>query len=418
VLPLLAAAALLLVPASASATTATDRLIGGTDATATDVPYQALVLPGPYLCGGAILDATHVVTAAHCVYDEDAGAITAPSAIAVHAGITDRHVTGQAPAVTGVSVYPAYNPSLQTGDVAVLTLAGPGFTFGSTVKAIPLTDVGYRPGDSDDLTLSGWGSDVPRSPYDTTTVPHAVDTLQVATTVRTNGACASVYAPFPDDLLLCAGQANLDACQGDSGGPLAVNTNGTWSLVGIVSFGFGCASIENLPGVYTRVASSDFATILSAFPRGTITATPATNDQPTTTRPPAPILAPTTTVTPPPVPAPGDTSAPRTRLVRIHCVRGICVLDLRASDPLPSAGIKGLQASVTTSYKSTCVVKKHRKPCTKTVVKHLTAKAVGGLSYKITTPRLRAGKQAFKVYAVDLAGHRQAKATTVKATTR
>ncbi|HWI71591.1 MAG TPA: serine protease [Baekduia sp.] len=252
VLALLATAAL--VPATASAASATDRLIGGTNATSTDVPWQALVLPGPYLCGGAILDATHVVTAAHCVYDEDAGEITVPADITVHAGITDRHVMGQAPAVTGVSVYPSYNPSAQTGDVAVLTLAAPGFTFGSTVKAIALTAVGYRPAPTDDLTLSGWGSNVPRSPYDTTTVPHAVDNLQVATTLHTNAGCATVYAPFPDDLLLCAGEENLDACQGDSGGPLAVTISGTPALAGIVTGGAGCAW-AGFPGYYARVAN-------------------------------------------------------------------------------------------------------------------------------------------------------------------
>jgi secreted trypsin-like serine protease len=252
VLALLATAAL--VPATASAGLATDRLIGGTNATSTDVPWQALVLPGPYLCGGAILDATHVVTAAHCVYDDDEGKITAPAQVIVHAGITDRHQAGQAPTVTSVSVYPSYNPALQTGDVAILTLAAPGFTLGSTVAAIPLTDIGYRPAPTDNLTLSGWGSNVARSPSDTTTVPHAVDNLQVATTLHPNPGCATVYAPFPDDVLLCAGQANLDACQGDSGGPLVIMLTGTPTLAGIVTGGAGCAW-PGFPGYYARVAN-------------------------------------------------------------------------------------------------------------------------------------------------------------------
>ena len=51
-------------------------VVGGTSAGASDVPWQALVLiwPDPssnsaYLCGGSILDATHILTAAHCVFD-------------------------------------------------------------------------------------------------------------------------------------------------------------------------------------------------------------------------------------------------------------------------------------------------------------------------------------------------------------
>ena len=121
------------------------RVVGGSQATSTDAPWQALVLPDGYLCGGAILDVTHVVTAAHCVYDDEEHEILAPSAITVHAGITNRFAAGQHPAVTGVSVYPGYDPDMQTSDVAILTLATP-LSFSSTVKAIELTDVGYRPG--------------------------------------------------------------------------------------------------------------------------------------------------------------------------------------------------------------------------------------------------------------------------------
>ncbi|XP_071535546.1 vitellin-degrading protease-like [Panulirus ornatus] len=53
--------------------------------------------------------------------------------------------------------------------------------------------------------------------------------------------------------MLCGGTVQRDACEGDSGGPLLVQTDGSWHLAGVVSFGTWCAR-PGYPGVYTNIA--------------------------------------------------------------------------------------------------------------------------------------------------------------------
>ena len=56
--------------------------------------------------------------------------------------------------------------------------------------------------------------------------------------------------------MMCAGyrEGGIDACQGDSGGPLVWQSPGGPVLVGVVSFGDGCARKLKY-GIYTRVSA-------------------------------------------------------------------------------------------------------------------------------------------------------------------
>jgi len=57
---------------------------------------------------------------------------------------------------------------------------------------------------------------------------------------------------FPDEQICAGGNEGKDACQGDSGGPFVHDRSDVFELVGVVSWGLGCAR-PGVYGVYTEV---------------------------------------------------------------------------------------------------------------------------------------------------------------------
>ena len=70
-LPLAVLLTLVLLCAAAPAAAAQKRIIGGSNVSIESHPYQVKVETGLGNCGGSIRDASHVITAAHCVVDEE-----------------------------------------------------------------------------------------------------------------------------------------------------------------------------------------------------------------------------------------------------------------------------------------------------------------------------------------------------------
>ena len=88
-------------------------------------------------------------------------------------------------------------------------------------------------------------------------VPDIIQEVTVNT--LTNSQCKSsnnFYVDRITDNMICAEPAgSRDACGGFSGSPLAVlGQDGSYSQIGIVSWGKGCAK-PGYPGVYTRLTA-------------------------------------------------------------------------------------------------------------------------------------------------------------------
>ncbi|CAG0892585.1 unnamed protein product [Cyprideis torosa] len=98
--------------------------------------------------------------------------------------------------------------------------------------------------------VSGWGTTKSEGSLAENLLFAPVDMMK-------HSECVSIMAKKStikiDETMICAGGNDKDACQGDSGGPLACDNEGESVLVGIVSWGIGCAT-PGVPGVYTNVA--------------------------------------------------------------------------------------------------------------------------------------------------------------------
>ncbi|HEX6458311.1 MAG TPA: serine protease [Thermoleophilaceae bacterium] len=271
------------------------KIVNGADASATDFPFQALLYKaggdptstptapgGDRICGGVIINDTHIITAAHCVYDVfRTNQASSPGDYEVRVGTDNLDTTpGQTASVSALSFDPRYDPSTNVHDVAVLTLSSP-LTLGSTVAPINILDKTTFNGlfsSATTLTVSGWGN-MTAEPPDGSATPTFSNTLQaVNVPLVADDTCVSDYAAqsvtVDPALLFCAGDgadpATIpDSCQGDSGGPIVYDTDPspttTYELAGLVDSGIGCAQ-HTFPGIYTRIAEDNVKDFVASDP--------------------------------------------------------------------------------------------------------------------------------------------------------
>ncbi len=246
--------------------TAEGRIVGGVDSDISAVPWQVAVMDASYYqyCGGSILSASWILTAAHCevAVGDKIGA--------GHSKLTTMRSAGQIRTVAQAITFPGYVTSERGKDVMLLRLNAPLDLSGPNAKAIPVATesdaASFAPGAV--ATVSGWGT--------LTSDGASPNQLQrVDVDISTAAQVRAAYGTLTADQLGAA-RAGKDSCQGDSGGPLTVRIGGVAKLVGVVSWGEGCA-LPNTPGMYSRVAS--FATWIGQNVGSGTTPAPAPGDE-------------------------------------------------------------------------------------------------------------------------------------------
>jgi secreted trypsin-like serine protease len=278
-----------LVPAPAPRAKAS--IVGGVGASISSFPFQVALYDtqagspaAGFFCGGVIIDATHVITAAHCIV----GNSDSPGEIAVLAGSSSLSYLdpGSVRDPVQSSTFDAYyNPVSSEDDVALLTLARPlwpGSTAPSingtnTIAPLPLdpraASVYGNPNVSPAIvaTASGWGDTNP-APGHTPSYPTSLRAVQLP--LVPESLCEEQYTSIEQPItgaMICAGggKSHVDTCYGDSGGPLVVDRDTParppedYVLIGLVDFGNGCAQ-SGYAGVYTRIASPAIMSFLSS----------------------------------------------------------------------------------------------------------------------------------------------------------
>ena len=221
------------------------RIVGGIEAIPNSWPWIVSLQLRDHLCGGALIDTRHVLTAAHCLTS------VISSQLRIIAGLHERQNknTGrtQTLTVSRIFMHEQYNTVTQSNDIAILRLSQP-VQLNDYVNLICLP--GPDPQESSSVTVAGWGTTYKNSPLATTL-------RQVSIKVSNSQASAAYPAYFNIQRQIGAGLPNIggkDSCQGDSGGPLMFKNNDIWYLSGVVSFGTECA-LANFPGVYTRTSA-------------------------------------------------------------------------------------------------------------------------------------------------------------------
>uniref|UniRef100_A0A8C6S5N9 pancreatic elastase n=1 Tax=Neogobius melanostomus TaxID=47308 RepID=A0A8C6S5N9_9GOBI len=218
-----------------------ERVVGGEVAKPNSWPWQISLQYRSgssyyHTCGGTLIRAGWVMTAAHCVDT----ARTWRVVLGDH-DIYNQEGSEQFMSVSNVYIHPNWDANrLSAGnDIALLRLSSEA-TLNN--KVLPHNNNCY---------ISGWGRTQTGGQL-------SAQLKQAYLPVVDHNTCSSSgwWGSTVKTNMVCAGGGNESGCQGDSGGPLNCSVGGRWVVHGVTSFvsSSGCNAYRR-PTVFTRASA-------------------------------------------------------------------------------------------------------------------------------------------------------------------
>ncbi|XP_075445250.1 granzyme A-like [Ascaphus truei] len=216
-------------------------IIKGHNAVPHSRPYMVLI-HGQQVCGGALIKANWVLTAAHCKIENKTVII-----LGAHSWQT-KETEQQKYKLSRVVPHPCYDVETKNNDLQLLQLTGQAkLNKFAAVLSLPTSDEDVKAGTK--CIISGWGARDTKVTKPSPTLQETNITIVDRTSCRKQVKTVQITS----NILCGDGQkkgwtGKADVCKGDDGGPLICNGKFT----GVLSAGDGCAKIKT-PGIYTRL---------------------------------------------------------------------------------------------------------------------------------------------------------------------
>jgi hypothetical protein len=200
-------------------------IVNGTEISVGQAPWQVAVTARhpssdtETVCSGSILDPSHVLTAAHCVFGSGTNQLTPAEDFTVYAGTSDiDKLEGERRTVATVTPHPYYvnypeGAEASADDVAVLTLEEP-LTVGPSISPLALAPPGSTPAEGTAVDFTGFGEESPGQEL-------SGKLYSLGMTIVNSPACATQIGAA-SALFLCASSPSGSPCDGDSGSGLTM----------------------------------------------------------------------------------------------------------------------------------------------------------------------------------------------------